>query len=172
MFTVALDETVCANGEQVMMIDVELTHDIDVTRQQNRNYALAEGFQRMVKKSNCWALFLRYQAQAERLYRRAIEEFERLKKLRPELPNEPISGPEPEPVQEAANEVGQAPPPGPDPRVGPPSPTALHAFSRALSAGLLSSRFAATPAQLSMAAGGHLPSGVGTYPLYGLVPVR
>jgi hypothetical protein len=30
---------------------------------------------------------VRYQAQTERLYRRAIEEFERLKALRPELPN-------------------------------------------------------------------------------------
>ena len=44
-------------------------------------------------------MFLRYQAQAERNYRRAVEEFERLKALRPdlppelpneELPNEPI----------------------------------------------------------------------------------
>jgi hypothetical protein len=31
---------------------------------------------------------LRYQAHAERHYRRALEEFERLKKLRPEMPNE------------------------------------------------------------------------------------
>jgi len=75
MFTVALDETVCADGQQTVLIDVELTHDIEVTRQQNRNYAIAEGFQRMAKKSNSWALFLRYQVQAERMYRRAVEEF-------------------------------------------------------------------------------------------------
>src|SRR5215472_13032334 len=36
-------------------------------------------------------LFLRYQAQAERLYRRAVEEFERVKKLRAELSDEPVS---------------------------------------------------------------------------------
>lgn len=34
--------------------------------------------------------FLRYQVQAERLCRRTVVEFERLKKLRPELPNKPI----------------------------------------------------------------------------------
>ena len=41
-------------------------------------------------------LFLRYQAQTERLYRRAIEEFNRLKALRHELPNEPILDTQPE----------------------------------------------------------------------------
>jgi hypothetical protein len=34
---------------------------------------------------------LRYQAQAERHYRRAMEEFDRLKALRRELSNEPIT---------------------------------------------------------------------------------
>ncbi|MGO9263258.1 MAG: hypothetical protein ACLQU1_44305 [Bryobacteraceae bacterium] len=53
----------------------------------------------MVSQSDTWKLFLRYQAQTERLYRRAIEEFERLKALRAELPNEPISEAEPEPAQ-------------------------------------------------------------------------
>src|SRR5207247_2447302 len=51
-----------------------------------------------------WSLFLRYQVQTERHYRRAVEEFERLKALRatasgtglpacpssPEIPNGPI----------------------------------------------------------------------------------
>ena len=123
MFTVALDETVCADGQQTVLIDVELTHDIEVTRQQNRNYAIAEGFQRMAKKSNSWALFLRYQVQAERMYRRAVEEFERLKKLRPELPNEPISEPEPqlpeEFIESSSNPLSRGaespPPSAPDP---------------------------------------------------------
>lgn len=41
--------------------------------------ALAEGFHRLARQANSWSLFLRYQAQAERLYRRAVEEFEGLK---------------------------------------------------------------------------------------------
>jgi len=38
----------------------------------------------MAMQSNSWSLALRYHAQAERHYRRAIEEFKRLKALRPE----------------------------------------------------------------------------------------
>jgi hypothetical protein len=48
------------------------------------------------------SLLLRYQAQAEREYRRAIEDFERLKALRPEFPNEPIWQEESEENQELA----------------------------------------------------------------------
>ena len=70
---------------------------------QNRYYCLAHGFHSMNRENAAtWALFLRYQTQAERQYRRAVEEFERLKALRPELensetPNEPISIPETDP---------------------------------------------------------------------------
>ena len=64
--------------------------DIEITRAQNRNYALGQGFHGMVRQSASWSLFLRYQSQVERHYRRAVEEFERLKALRAELPNEPI----------------------------------------------------------------------------------
>jgi hypothetical protein len=42
----------------------------------------------MARESNSFTLLLRYQAQAERHYRRAIEEFDRLKALREELANE------------------------------------------------------------------------------------
>ncbi len=45
----------------------------------------ASGFRRLAQESNVIALFLRYQAQAERLYRRAVEDFKRLRKLRAEL---------------------------------------------------------------------------------------
>ena len=70
---------------------------VEITRAQNRNYALAEGFHRMARQpTNTWSLFLRYQAQAERHYRRAVEEFDRLKALRAELPNEPIWEAQPE----------------------------------------------------------------------------
>src|SRR5688572_3019817 len=43
----------------------ELTANIEITRAQNRNYALGEGFHRMAKTAMTWSLFLRYQAQAE-----------------------------------------------------------------------------------------------------------
>src|SRR5271166_1074760 len=63
--------------------------DIEITRAQNRSFAVAQGFHHITEKSNGWALFLRYQAQSERQYRRAVEEFDRLKALRPQLPNVP-----------------------------------------------------------------------------------
>jgi len=81
---------------------------IAMDRGQLNNISLAQGFQRMAS-SRTWNLFLRYQAQTERLYRRAVEDFERLKSLRPELaeadraeaeaaeqefPNEPNSAPQ------------------------------------------------------------------------------
>jgi hypothetical protein len=53
----------------------------------------------MARESNSFSLLLRYQAQAERHYRRAIEEFDRLKALRAELPNEPITEPDLEPTK-------------------------------------------------------------------------
>jgi hypothetical protein len=74
--------------------------DIEITRAQNRNFLLGEGFHRMAMQSNAWSLALRYHAQSERHYRRAIEEFERLKALRPELPNEPILETQPEPKED------------------------------------------------------------------------
>jgi hypothetical protein len=63
--------------------------EIEITRAQNRNLGIAEGFRRMTRQSDSWSLMLRYQAQAERMYRRAIEDFDRLKVLRDEMPNEP-----------------------------------------------------------------------------------
>src|SRR5205823_5067627 len=59
--------------------------DIETARVQNRNYALADGFHRLARKDKTFPLFLRYKAQTERLYRRAVEEFDRLKALRPEF---------------------------------------------------------------------------------------
>ena len=45
----------------------------------------------MVKRGNSFALLMRYKGQAERHYRRAVEDFERLKAQRHELQKEPIS---------------------------------------------------------------------------------
>jgi len=119
LFTTALNETLDATDRPLRLMHEVLAGDgdIEITRAQNRNFLLGEGFHRMASKSNSWSLFLRYQAQSERNYRRAIEEFERLKALREELPNEPgdLDQPEentPDPLSETnpANPSGPAPP--------------------------------------------------------------
>ncbi|MBZ5580393.1 MAG: hypothetical protein LAP40_27890 [Acidobacteriia bacterium] len=130
LFTSALDEALSPGGDPLVLMDPDLTAGVEVTRQQNRNYCLAEGFHRMVRKSNCWALFLRYQAQADRLYRRAVEEFQRLKRLRPELPNEPIGEAQPQ-ANQAPCPPGETNPSAPErppvtpPEVAPPPQLAL-----------------------------------------------
>lgn len=91
LFTTCLNHVLDSCDEPVVTLAPDLTADIEVTRAQNRNHLLAEGFHRLTRAGQAWPLFLRYQAQAERNYRRAIEEFGRLKALRLELPNEPIS---------------------------------------------------------------------------------
>jgi hypothetical protein len=85
-------------------------------RHQNGNYTVAEGFRRSVH-DGAWALFLRYQAQAERHYRRAVEEFERLKALRSELPNEPnfTAQADANAAASAPAETNPTPPPDPAP---------------------------------------------------------
>src|SRR6266571_1012396 len=98
LFTTCLDQALGRDGEPIIPMTEDLAGngDIEITRAQNRNFALGEGFHRMARNSNVWSLFLRYQAQAERHYRRAVEEFERLRALRQELPNKPIEEAQPE----------------------------------------------------------------------------
>ena len=123
LFTACLDQALDPAGEPLFLMTKELTGDIEVTRAQNRNYALAAGFHRMVRQANSWSLFLRYQVQTERHCRRAVEEFERLKALRSELPNEPIFEPQPEENQTTSTpfETNPIPPekaePAPPPEV-------------------------------------------------------
>src|ERR1035437_7684745 len=100
LFTTCLNETLDSGDNPVVMMNPDLAAgDLEITRAQNRNYPLGEGFHRMTCKSSSWSLFLRYQAQAERHGApsgpRAVEEFERLKALREELPNEAIFEPNP-----------------------------------------------------------------------------
>src|ERR1035437_4992838 len=100
LFTTCLNETLDSGDNPVVMMNPDLAAgDLEITRAQNRNYPLGEGFHRMSCKSSSWSLFLRYQAQAERHGApsgpRAVEEFERLKALREELPNEAIFEPNP-----------------------------------------------------------------------------
>ena len=106
-FTQCMNDALGRHGHDFFpMTEDMVSDDIQVVQAQNRNYALANGFERLAKFSNSFTLFLRYQAQTERLYRRAIEDFERLKALRGELPNEPILTTEPELNQpDAADET-------------------------------------------------------------------
>jgi hypothetical protein len=116
MCTTCLNEAIDGNGRPLMGISPQLVNENnEISQAQNRNYLFAEGFHRLNKYSNSFTLFLRYQAQTERLYRRAVEEFERLKARRHELPNEPILDTQPE-----ANETVNTPQPNPP---KPPSPS-------------------------------------------------
>jgi hypothetical protein len=104
MFTSALNEVLDRTNNPILPMDPDMVGDgdIEITRAQNRNYCIAEGFRRIAKESNALSLMLRYRAQAEREYRRAVEDFDRLKALRHEMPNEPNVGlepPEPEDIQ-------------------------------------------------------------------------
>jgi len=101
LFTHALNRALfhVENEAPFVPLHEDLNGDPEVvkeeTRVQNRYYCLATGFHHMNRENSAtWSLFLRYQTLAERQYRRAIEEFERLKALRNELPsdlpNEPI----------------------------------------------------------------------------------
>src|ERR1039457_3303605 len=138
LFTACLDKALDPEGEPMHLMSPELAGngDIQITRVQNRNFILGEGFHRATQKPHTWALFLRYQAQAERQYRRAIQEFDRLRALRPdfekeeieEIPNEPISPTQPESTQhDPAPETnpigGLTPPSARDPQAAPPDAT-------------------------------------------------
>ncbi len=88
LFTTSIND---AWADPRVRMEPELEQNISVSVDQNRGFYLAEGIRMLAKESNGLSLLLRYQAHAERQYRRALEEFERLKKLRAEMPNEPIS---------------------------------------------------------------------------------
>jgi hypothetical protein len=114
VFTCNINEAVDPEGRPVFLLHPDLTRDITVTVAQNRNYLLGEGFTRQAMRSNVTSLVLRYRASAERMYRWALEEFNRLKSIRSELPDEPIYEPEPEETKSAS-----APPTNPP---EPPKP--------------------------------------------------
>ena len=101
--TAAMNETISPDGLPANMLTETMTQGIDVTVHQNRALCFAIGFERLVHRSEAWKYFLRYSSQAERLYRRAVEEFERLKSQRNELPNEPTSDAELEEIASVAN---------------------------------------------------------------------
>ena len=95
MFNICLNYTITGDDRPLRAISpVLVNNDFQICQAQNRNFLLAEGFQRLFTKSGAFTQFLRYQAQAERLYRRAIEEFDRLRKRRDEFTNEPEDAPQ------------------------------------------------------------------------------
>ena len=108
LFSACLNESLGPDGSVIFPLNNDVTYGIEITQAQNRNYCLADGFFRLARHSNGIQLFLRYQAQVERLYRRAVEEFERVKKLRPELSDEPISEDD-EPIEPEENTTDSSP---------------------------------------------------------------
>ena len=136
----AMNEFCDGRGDLTLVMNAQFVGDgdIEITHGQNRNVAFAEGFQRMVARSDVWTVFLRYQAQAERNYRRALEEFERLRALRPELasPQPPPDAPVP-PVRRSpevrpfpnAPQRNQSPAPISSGHTTPPSPAGTRAPS-------------------------------------------
>jgi hypothetical protein len=140
MFITCLNRVLNDDETPIFGIHERLFPDSGIQVEQNRNSAMAEGFQRMATQSPMWSLVIRYQAQVERQYRRAVEEFQRLVRERPDdFPNEPISGPQPddsepetptpgEPIHEPANTEPSTP--GADtfpasPAANPTHPAAL-----------------------------------------------
>ncbi len=109
LFTTAMNESLDRYNYPVQPMDEAMVgcHDLDICKSQNRNYCLGVGFRRMAQESNIWSVMLRFRAQADREYRRALEDFERLKALRAEIPNEPANLIQPEQPAELipANEL-------------------------------------------------------------------
>jgi hypothetical protein len=128
-FSLCLGESFDTSGQFRMPMNSQLSADIEVSQAQNRNYLLGDGFHRLIRQNNSFALLLRYQAQAERQYRRAIEEFERLKALREELRNEPnLAETETNETTSTSCETNpipdpRPPAPGPRPLLAPPCET-------------------------------------------------
>jgi len=95
IFTACLNEAFDRRSDRVLvtlvpdMIDTTDKYSnverCNITRAQNRNYGLGEGFHRFIQRADTWPLFLRYQAQAERNYRRGIEDLQRLMSMRGQL---------------------------------------------------------------------------------------
>jgi hypothetical protein len=85
--TLGLEEALEIPNNPGILKNPDLTNGLKVTQGQNHGYWMAAGFCQLNRKSD-WQIFLRYQAQAERLYRRAIEDFERIRAFRGTLPEQ------------------------------------------------------------------------------------
>ncbi|HTX39186.1 MAG TPA: hypothetical protein VME43_29380, partial [Bryobacteraceae bacterium] len=119
LFTSLLDQAVSLDRDARPGPCSDLIDD-GINRFQSQNYFLGEGLRRMDPK--LYLAFLRHQGQSERFFRRAVEEFERLRSLRgelpEELPNEPILDTQPQPPERLT-----PPPSEPENRPGSTQPT-------------------------------------------------
>ena len=140
-FTTCLSEAYNSEDDGTPLpMNSERPEDIEITKAHNANYLLVHGFRSLVRQTNSFTLVLRYQAQAERQYRRAIEEFDRLKALREELPIEPVSGPpeaQPEQNESPAQADQTKNPIPPDPAPGAPATLVEPNPDHAVDSGLL-----------------------------------
>jgi hypothetical protein len=115
-----------------------LLYKTEFTLTQRHNFLLAGGFQHSAAQSNALSLCLRYAAQAERFYRRAIQDFDRIRSLGgaadphvcvldqtnpipPEPPQNEGPADPPSPQPEPLSDTPDAPPAAP---VLPPAPVA------------------------------------------------
>ena len=130
LFTNCLDQALGSDGQPIHPMNQQMSGlgRSEITLGQEHNFAIAESFSRMTLKPHTFALFLRYQAQSERLHRRAIQEFDRLRALRSELEKEAIEAiEEPESNQPAPTPGGRTPSSARDPLVAPPAATGIPA---------------------------------------------
>jgi hypothetical protein len=113
-FTNCLDQAMAGPADPNILNRSELSNGVGVALEQHRAYWLAFGFNCYTRQSNIAATFLRFQAQTERMYRRAVEDFHRLLKIRDLRP--------PEKYQEPIEPI-----PSPNPqKTGPPPRPARH----------------------------------------------
>src|SRR5262249_23385394 len=56
LFTTCLNQALDPDGRPIYLMNQELTEDLEITREQNRNYILAEGFHRLARTANSWSL--------------------------------------------------------------------------------------------------------------------
>ena len=92
--TESLDMAMETPGVPYILQTPELTKGITVAAGQNRGFWLATGFRKaLVHDDKIFASLMRYQAQAERLYRRTVEEFERLERRRTATDTVPMVDP-------------------------------------------------------------------------------
>jgi hypothetical protein len=97
MFTACFIDFVHNGDEGIYTVDFDLNAAPSTTDQDN-NVLLAHAFTQY--GGGGFGLFLRYQAQAERRYRAAVQEFERLKALRDlSVPHPDLSVPHPDETQ-------------------------------------------------------------------------
>jgi hypothetical protein len=122
-FTNCLDQAMEGPARPFVLQQPELTNGIDIPLDQHRAYWLAFGFHRYSQQSNIVATLLRFQAQAERLHRRAVEDFHRLLKLRDLLPPEkyPPDEPNAEPAAAPQATENTAAPAATQPIAHPPN---------------------------------------------------